>query len=74
MRRIGSAVVVVLVLATSLGGCAAGLSAEADAWCKANPDPVFKVAMEQRQGGTTSGWDPTKEEFQRACQAAYDKR
>jgi len=72
--RIRSAAVVVLVLAITLGGCAAGLSADADAWCKANQDTVFKIAVEQRQGGTTSGWDPSKEEYQRACQTAYDKR
>jgi hypothetical protein len=67
-------VLAAVLLAGGVAGCAPGLSADADAWCKANPDAVFRASEQLKQGGTTNGWDPTKDEFKRACQKAWDGR
>ncbi|MFN8622803.1 MAG: hypothetical protein U0869_18865 [Chloroflexota bacterium] len=63
-----------LALAASLTACTASLSAEADAWCKANPDAVLRASSQLRDSGTTNGWDPTKDQFVRACQRAWDTK
>ncbi len=70
-RRMG---VVLLGAAMLLAGCAPGLSAEADAWCQANPDAVFRAATLLKQRGSTSGWDRSRDEYRQACQRAWDTR
>jgi hypothetical protein len=67
-------IVAALAVAAILGGCAPGLSAEAEAWCRSHQDAVFRTATELKQSGTTSGWDKTKDADRQACQKAFDAR
>lgn len=70
----GRRTMMVVLAAALVGGCAPGLSAEADAWCQAHEDAVFRAATALRQSGSTSGWDRSRDAYRQACQRAWDTR